>query len=321
MPGCANKALTYPCPKGIQEIRYDRGMAWLGEALAARGYSMLIPDLAPIYSPQDTEKPYDQKAAWLRTTEMLRAHMLSANAGKRSAWGTGLTGMIDGRDTTLMVHSRSAYMVNTTVNAWRKSPTPIKQILAYGAWQNTPSTDEPPVPFPADIPFLDIAGTADGDVDHDGSQWMTELIGQRRTAPAFHVEVTDYGHSYINRELSRRHLDDRNGVDNGPTAADHEKLLLAATRGWLDQTVRDKHVFPMKATEPLPNGLIGIPARYLVATPGTVVRRISNQGKWATPWAKAHPCEPAATSHAWIPAHIPTDAPTSTTESSSRTPS
>lgn len=283
MPGCADMAVRYPCAKGVQEIRYDRGMAWLGEALAARGYSMLIPDLAPIYTPQNLEKPYDQQAAWLRATGMLRAQALAGNAGKRSAWGSGLTGMIDGRDTTLMTHSRSTYFIPAIVKAWKKSPTPIGQILVYGGAYDTISTEHPPVPLPADVPFLDIAGTADGDVDHSASQWMTELIGRRRTAPGFHVDVEGLGHTFINRELSRRRIDDRNGDGNRPTAADHEKLLLKATLGWLDQTVRGKHVFPMKATEPLPNALIGTPARYLVATPGAQVQLVSNQGRWATP--------------------------------------
>lgn len=282
MPGCSTMVATYPCPRGSQEMRYDRGMRWYGESLAARGYAVLIPDLAPIYSPQELSTPYSQQKAWLTAVGRLRDQAVAGDAGRRSAWGTGLRGMIDGHDTTLVVHSRSAYMVNGTIDAWRRSSTPIGQVMAYGGAHDTPSTDGTPTPIRANIPFLGVAGTADADVENMGSQWFTAVIGAPRTAPAFQVEVEDYGHAYINRELSRRGLDDRRG-EVTRTAKDHEKLLLDTTVGWLSHTVRGRHVFPTGNTEPLPNGLIGVPARYLVATHGRAVRLVSGKGRWAAP--------------------------------------
>ena len=51
MPGCTGDILAYPCPRGSKELRQDRGMTYLGEDLARKGYAVLIPDLAPRTTP------------------------------------------------------------------------------------------------------------------------------------------------------------------------------------------------------------------------------------------------------------------------------
>ena len=43
---CAGRRRTRAClslPAGTTDLRYDRGIEYLGEALAARGFTVLIP--------------------------------------------------------------------------------------------------------------------------------------------------------------------------------------------------------------------------------------------------------------------------------------
>lgn len=56
--------LAYPCPAGTTDLRYDRGVEYLGEALAARGFTVLIPELSPLYLNAFTET-YDQTQGFL----------------------------------------------------------------------------------------------------------------------------------------------------------------------------------------------------------------------------------------------------------------
>lgn len=56
--------LAYPCPADTTDLRYDRGVEYLGEALAARGFTVLIPELSPLYLNAFTET-YDQTQGFL----------------------------------------------------------------------------------------------------------------------------------------------------------------------------------------------------------------------------------------------------------------
>lgn len=62
-PACAGAdgelSFSYPCPDGATELRHDRGIEYLGEALAQRGFVVLIPELTPLYLNADEEN-YDQ---------------------------------------------------------------------------------------------------------------------------------------------------------------------------------------------------------------------------------------------------------------------
>ncbi|MCT2042685.1 hypothetical protein M3D15_04965 [Pseudoclavibacter alba] len=64
---CAGRRRTRAClplPAGTTDLRYDRGIEYLGEALAARGFTVLIPELSPLYLNAFTET-YDQTQGFL----------------------------------------------------------------------------------------------------------------------------------------------------------------------------------------------------------------------------------------------------------------
>ena len=70
-PGCAGNRTAYPCPSGKKERRFDRGMRYLGVSLARRGYSVLIPDPAPVYVGDSLQDPYDQPAGVRKVLDRL----------------------------------------------------------------------------------------------------------------------------------------------------------------------------------------------------------------------------------------------------------
>lgn len=267
MPGCSDDATTYPCPKGATEVRYDRGMTYLGEALAKQGYAVLIPDLAPLWGGGLLNYDYDQISGWTKTVDPLRDELMAASAGKRTRLGAGLVGAVDGRRTGLLVHSRSAQIVASAMRSWKGSSTPIRSVIAYGGSYSTPDENGRfTAPIPADVPFLGIQGDADNDVNRSGSEWLTEQVEQKRSAPALEVVLPGFGHSYVNRALSAAKRDDRIDV-TVPTAADHEKMLTTVAASWFDQTLRGKgRPYPTSASAALPARLAGYPARWLAVT-------------------------------------------------------
>ncbi|AWE43264.1 hypothetical protein [Actinobaculum sp. 313] len=247
-------------------------MTYLGKALAAQGYAVLIPDLSPLWSGEETATPYDQVRGWRLTVERMRDELLTASSGGTTAFGAGMRGVISPGGTALIMHSRSAAVFNSTVDAWKDSPTPITSLMTYGGDFVIPDGPDPDFspPPPTDVPFLVVDGDADRDVKQAGTIWLTEHITQQRTAPAIGVRVPGYGHNYINRALSERDFDDRviDG-DTAPDAAAHEALLTSFSSQWLDQTLRGKPgPFPTASDAPLPETLADVPVQWLVTAPG-----------------------------------------------------
>ncbi|CED92363.1 MULTISPECIES: alpha/beta hydrolase family protein [Actinomyces] len=275
--GCADDTFGYPCARGVEEIRADRGMTYFGKALAAQGYAVLIPDLSPLWSGAELSAPYDQVAGWLATVGRMREEAIAASAGRDSVLGEGLTGAVDASRTALIMHSRSAGIANAAVESWRESASPITSLMSYGGDYGVPDGPEADfaAPAPAYVPLLAVDGDADRDVKQAGPMWLAEHIGQPRSAPAISVRLPGYGHNYINRALSERGFDDR-VLDEGmeaPKAADHERMLTDVAVQWLAQTVRgETGAIPTSSMAELPEQLVGIPARWLIA-PG--VERVS----------------------------------------------
>ena len=281
--GCADETFRYPCLPGVKEVRADRGMIYLGKALAAQGYAVLIPDLSPLWSGEETATPYDQVRGWLLTVGRMRDELLTASSGGATVFGAGMRGVIRPGGAALIMHSRSAAVFNPVVDAWKDSPTPITSLMTYGGDFVIPDGPDPDFspPPPADVPFLVVDGDADRDVKQAGTIWLTEHITQQRSAPAIGVRVRGYGHNYINRELSGRGFDDRviDG-DKAPDAAAHEALLTKLSSQWLEQTLRGgPGPFPTSSDAPLPETLADVPVQWLVAAPGDAVNWTATSGK------------------------------------------
>lgn len=273
-PGCTGDTFAYPCPDGTREIRYDRGMQYLAADLAADGYAVLIPDLAPAWTGTEITTPYDQAKLWRQTV----SHMLDAIAadaqttGGESSTNYRLTGLnaIDTGTVGLVLHSRSGGLIDTASDLLGDS---LKGVLAYGPFYATYDAENVTPPAPADLPYLSITGDEDSDVETIPHLWHTYHIRQERTAPAISVQVEGLGHMYINRALSDGSTDDRHGcgIIDCPDAAAHETLLKDTARTWFGATLHGTPTqeLPMTNANNLPNNLGGLPARTLAATTGT----------------------------------------------------
>lgn len=272
MPGCTANTLAYPCPKGTKELRLDRGMTYLGEDLARRGYAVLIPDLAPLWIGDETSGPYDQLAGWQKIVGGLRDRVAAANRG-RGGFGLTLTGRIDTGRSALVVHSRSAYIVGPAVRAWRRT-SPVASIFAYGP---AATADDP---APPDVPYLVTLGSSDDDVATTPADWVAAHLGARRRSMLALATVPGLGHSYVNRTLSAAGLDDRKDCDTAcPTARAHEVFLTKAVNEWLAATYPRQRgmapqvgTLPLRPQNPLPASVGGRRVQWLAVTHSQHVR-------------------------------------------------
>ncbi|WP_237187602.1 hypothetical protein [Rothia nasimurium] len=278
-PGCTGENYAYPCPGGTEEIRYDRGMNYLAADLAAQGYTVLIPDLAPAFIGVDATTPYSQAEAWTKVVQTL----LEADSA------ASYLPQIDTDQVGLLVHSRSAGLI-TAANELLGDK--LKGVMAFGSYFTTETADEFAQPLP-DVPYLALTGELDSDVKSAGNRYLTRYLGQERTTPAYEGRVEGLGHMYINRAMSVAGMDDRIGCDvlDCPDAATHEQALTETALGWFGQIMptaatqaRTKSsndastlVTESSATPPIlfPEQVTGLDVRWLAATPGFSVTRLA----------------------------------------------
>lgn len=267
-PGCAGDRFAYPCPNGRKARRFDRGMTYLGVALARRGYSVLIPDLGALYVGGDLADPYDQRAGLRKIVRKLLNTAVAASAGRRTRWGPGLRGDIDASHVGLMAHSRSGTLAHSLTRAWEHSSHPITSIMTYGPaydiyYHGDPGTS----PMVPDVPYLGIVGDQDQDTPYMAPMWLTHHIAHNRRSPALVAVVPGLGHTFINRTLSSAGIDDRICGTGCSTAAEHRRFLTETAASWFDATVRHRPTgLPLGRTDALPPGLSGLPVRWLAAT-------------------------------------------------------
>lgn len=275
---CVGATFAYPCPSG--DLRHDRGMTWLGEALAARGYATLIPDLGPVFISGQSELGYDQRNATIGVLDQMRDALAAPSAS--NTFQTPLVSRIDLSSAALFGHSRGGLFTTDIAAAWASGPTPITSVLTYGAAYDPPTPSEPGSAFIGDLPYLALLGDQDGDVGRAPAVWLTEHLTERRTTPAALAMVPGLGHNYINRTASSAHSDDRKSCSAAcPDAAAHEAFLARAAVDWLDATVRHM-ASPLSSladpTAPPPGQVGGLPARWVAVTPTSTVLFSADHG-------------------------------------------
>jgi hypothetical protein len=273
-PNCGRDRFAFPCANA-PERRFDRGMLYLGVALARRGYSVLIPDLAPLYVGHDLDAPYDQSAGFTETVSRMLVTLRLADAGERTRFGRGVRGRIDLSRIGLVAHSRSASATRDFVRAWSEPWSRVGSVMVYGgAHQIEFHGRKGTFPAMPDLPFLGVVGDQDRDVGFMGSMWLSHHIDQRRRRPALMAVVPGLGHTYVNRALSAKGIDDRICDGDCPSARAHERFLVSTAQRWFDTPLRhERSDFPMLGMSALPDRLSGLPVRWLAVTNGP--RRIA----------------------------------------------
>ncbi|WP_336249554.1 hypothetical protein [Stomatohabitans albus] len=275
VPNCANEQFAYPCPEGVEELRFDRGMTYLGEHLAAQGYAALIPDVSGAFIGDRLNDPYDQRALWTQTVSTLVNALRSDISGTTATYGLDdAIRHVDLDHVGLFVHSRSGMMVDTAIQTLGADH--VKSVLAYGPSYDTfdPNEFSPAGP---DIPYLALAGEADLDVGASANLWLAEHIGTERTTPALAASLPGFGHLLVNRALSSTGQDERTACDvvACPDARAHEQLLTTVAAAWFNTTVKGQaDSLGVTSNAPLPDTLAGQPVTWLAHTIGTQVTHI-----------------------------------------------
>lgn len=265
---------AYPCPSGFPELRYDRGMRYLAEALARRGYAVLVPDLAPVLvgGAPDTA-PYDQVKGWTDTITAMRDQLVAATRGG-GPFGTDLTGAVETGRVAIAGHSRSGLYLPSLVTSLHARNTHVSSAFLLAAAVARDADGPFPPPLPGDMPVLGLHGTADGDVKQDATkQYLAHYFGSRRSAPSAAVTVAGLGHNYFNRSLSAKGIDDRIGCEGCPGAAVSERILTRLLREWLDVTTRGArpYLIPLDLSGRMPKSFMGHNASWFVSAAGTVL--------------------------------------------------
>lgn len=273
-PNCSDKIFAYPCPDGTSEMRYDQGMHYFGDALARQGYAVLIPDLGAAWIGGDVTQPYDQNLMWDQIMTRLIAPIQTKTEGVHNPYGLDAIAQIDLGSIGLVVHSRSGTIVDQAMKTLGEGR--VKTVLAYAPAYDT-LDPETFTPAPADVPYLGLVGGLDADVSASANLWIGEYLPMHRQSPMLVNTVPGLGHMYINRTLSAANLDDRIGCDvlDCPDAQEHERVLITAATDWFAKTLpagqpgtETAKALPLGVGEAIPDQFAGLPARWLVATPG-----------------------------------------------------
>lgn len=197
--GCTGATFAYPCPAGSSKLRLDRGMEYLGVALAKTGRAVLIPDLSPAFVAVTSTSNYPQAAAIVTINTVLRDKVLAASASASDqTFGPGLAGAVAAGRSDLVTHSRSGLFAPDLIAAWASGPTPSGSQFALAPAYSVGGTF---TPAPPDIPYLVLGGDADDDVPYHGNLLLTEHLGAARTTPALAVLARGYGHNPFNSAL------------------------------------------------------------------------------------------------------------------------
>lgn len=266
-PNCLDGSFAFPCKKGVEEVRNDRGMNYYAQFLAEQGYTVIVPDLGGIFIGVDVKHPYDQHAMWKESVEKFVSSLKSDTGGETKIFGVDKLGKIDFSKVGLLLHSRSGSVVESAQEVFGKSS--VKAVLAYGPSYDTVELAEIS-PAPADIPYLAIVGENDADVGASANLWLGHYLPQKRQHPAAVVSVPGLGHMFINQAAVDAKTDDRIGCEERdcPDAGEHQRVLKEVGLDWFNATLTGTDTkLPLTATTPLPNQVAGLPARWLAYTP------------------------------------------------------
>ncbi|UTO04147.1 hypothetical protein NKT77_06285 [Moraxella sp. FZLJ2107] len=260
-PNCADMDARFPCHDGVAELRFDHGMQYLGEHLAAQGYTVIIPDLSPAFIGLGVTEPYDQPKLWQDIVSRFRDELKAAAADDKH-FGTPVAA-VDFTTVGLFLHSRSGQMTTAAEQVFGKDN--IKSIFAYApSYETFELADISPAP--QDIPYLAIVGSLDTDVGASANLWLSHYTTTPRQTAASTVELSGFGHMSINRTAVQAEMDDRRGCDIITCHDDkaHEKMLLTAVDDWFGATIQGKDsTLPTKPHQALPKTVAGYPARWL----------------------------------------------------------
>lgn len=143
---------AYPCPPE-NDLRQYEGFSYLAEALAARGYLALVPDLSAEYNNGFGEPMFGQRAM-----QIVTAHLDALTDGE--GFGVDVTGLADLSQLVIVSHSRGGSLAALYVAA----DSPATYAAAALALLTPAYMEIPAGLIPDDLPVALVISECDGDV-------------------------------------------------------------------------------------------------------------------------------------------------------------
>lgn len=206
----ANGTDAFPCPPE-HDLQQYRGFAYLAEALAARGYLTLVPDVAYEYNNGFGEPTYGE-----RTKQMIAAHLNGLAAGE--GFPVDVAGKADLSRLVLMGHSNGGPMAMIFDAYWAEqgnAPASAIALMMPASWWN---------PLPETTPLAFVTALCDGDLGTRNSEFWFEQLDWLRPGLLTLQTLPGFTHNAISPQLRR---------DPFQQCAEEDIVDLQEQRDWI----------------------------------------------------------------------------------------
>ncbi len=205
----------WPCEPGL-EPRFDLGLAYLAQALAAAGYGVLMPNLNAAFSETYGATPDNRNALVdQRSGQIIDAHLArlaQANRGGDPGFGQSLVGRVDLARLAMVGHSMGggaaalATLQRGQAEGVLAEPArvsaglgPISALVLVSPTRSYPIAQRPDAYQLPDVPTVVMAGGCDRDIFDLSSFYYVETARQQpRRAPALALLLPGANHNYFN---------------------------------------------------------------------------------------------------------------------------
>ncbi len=178
-----NHVDPFPCPEE-HDLRRYRGFAYLAEALAARGYLTIVPDMAYEYN-----NGFGEPTEGERTVQMIAQHLERLEAGE--GYPVDVAGRADMSQIVMAGHSRGGAMSvqfsNQRVADGLPPVSALAMLMPAASWDV----------LPQDVPLAILTATCDGDLGTRDSEFWHEQIDLMRPSMVTLDTLEGFTHNAI----------------------------------------------------------------------------------------------------------------------------
>jgi dienelactone hydrolase len=230
----------FPCPPDEPEERFDEGYAYLAQALATRGYAVLVPNLNAAMTTAFGPGGVDERALALVAAHL--AALARANAGDAGIYGQDVGGRIDFETVALVGHSSGGGAALALLRSEAGVALDADAMVLLAAAYNSPDeegifvTGDALLAYyatPSDLPLVTILPDCDGDQTRFWTQAAYEAarLDPERAAWALSLRLMRANHNGFNQTLDSN-PDNRFGY--GPCFAETADIMPPAEQqDWL----------------------------------------------------------------------------------------
>lgn len=202
---------SWPCPEGT-EIRNEKGLTYLVEALAQRGFIAIAPGVNVQYTWGAGEPVDGVRTAVLleRTWDALATGQLGVDPAQVGDVVIGVGHSRGGQDLQLVASGR----ISST-------------LTLDGLVMLMPSVNVMEALPLADLPAVVVTGSCDGDVGVSGGQYISSALDSPRSTPAALLLVEGATHNATNALIASDQFPARGPGCQTPITADDQRSLIA----------------------------------------------------------------------------------------------